>query len=400
MSSTITLSERLNTPISTGELERRWAATRRAMEDAGIDVLLVQSRTQEVGGYVRWLADLPALFVPVTIVFPRDDLMTVITHGDVGQDLAVPAEGTNLLRGVKRYLTTPSFPSIVYTAEYDAELALRALAPYAQATIGIVGRAQISLAAGERIMRELPQASFVEASNVLDPLRAVKSPEEQDRIRATAALQDLVMERAIDAVEPGRRESDIMAVARRAAHELGAEAGVYLSGAGPVGEPTAIAPGHLQHRVLQVGDVLSLLVEVDGPGGFYAELGRMCMLGRVSPELEEEHAFMLEAQRFTVDLLRPGASCRDIWEAYNTFLSDHGRAPERRLHAHNQGYDLVERPLIRFDETMEIAAGMNMACHPSYPHLGVWWWICDNWLIGPDGAGDRLHAYPQRIVER
>ena len=42
----------------------------------------------------------------------------------------------------------------------------------------------------------------------------------------------------------------------------------------------------------------------------------------------------------------------------------HGYRPERRLYAHGQGYDLVERPLIREDEPMKIKAGMNITVHP------------------------------------
>ncbi len=81
-------------------------------------------------------------------------------------------------------------------------------------------------------------------------------------------------------------------------------------------------------------------------------------------------------------------------------MREHGRPEERRIHAHGQGYDLVERPLIRWDETMRIQAGMNFACHPSYLIDGFQSWICDNWLVGPDGPGERLHRFPQKIVER
>ena len=40
--------------------------------------------------------------------------------------------------------------------------------------------------------------------------------------------------------------------------------------------------------------------------------------------------------------------------------------PELRLYCHGQGYDLVERPLIRADETLTLEAGMNIAVHPGY----------------------------------
>ena len=41
----------------------------------------------------------------------------------------------------------------------------------------------------------------------------------------------------------------------------------------------------------------------------------------------EEHEFVLEAQRFCLERLRPGAVCADIWEAYNDFMRAHGRPP-------------------------------------------------------------------------
>ena len=46
----IALSERLQTPISTAELESRWAAVRAAMERDKIDVLLMQSNNDYMGG--------------------------------------------------------------------------------------------------------------------------------------------------------------------------------------------------------------------------------------------------------------------------------------------------------------------------------------------------------------
>ena len=44
------LSERLQTPISTAELERRWGLVREAMEREKIDVLLMQNNNDHMGG--------------------------------------------------------------------------------------------------------------------------------------------------------------------------------------------------------------------------------------------------------------------------------------------------------------------------------------------------------------
>ena len=96
------LSERLQTPISTAELERRWAAVRAAMERDKIDVLLMQNNSDQMGGYVKYFSDLPATNgYPLTVVFPRDDLMTMVTQGPFGgvNELNGKSDGTR--RGVK-----------------------------------------------------------------------------------------------------------------------------------------------------------------------------------------------------------------------------------------------------------------------------------------------------------
>jgi Xaa-Pro aminopeptidase len=391
------LRERVHTPVSDAELERRWAAVRAAMAEHGIDVLVAQNTNDHMGGYVKWLTDVPAVNgYPLTVVFPREDAMSVVTHGPIGED--GPA-GDGLWRGVGRLMTTASFASAPYTREYDAELAARALEGFDGATVGLVSTYALSFAFVDRLSRSLPRARFAEASELVDRIKAIKSPEEQALIRGTAALQDAAMEAAFAAVEPGKRDSDIAAVAQHRSQELGSEQGIYLCASAPPGVPAAIGPRHLQHRVMQAGDVLMLLVENNGPGGHYAELGRTCVLGPAPQQLLEEHAFTLEAQRHCIGLLKPGARAAEVFAAYNAFMREHGRPEERRIHCHGQGYDLVERPLVRFDETMAIETGMNIVCHPTYVQDGTPSWICDNVLIGPDGAAERLHAFPPDVVE-
>ena len=64
-----------------------------------------------------------------------------------------------------------------------------------------------------------------------------------------------------------------------------------------------------------------------------------------------------------------------------SFLSM-GRPEERRLHCHSQGYDMVERPLVRHDEPNAARSNMVVACHPTYATQRTYSWICDNFLIG------------------
>jgi len=395
------LSERLQTPISTAELERRWAAVRAAMEREKIDALLMQNNNDYMGGYVKYFTDLPATNgYPLTVVFPRDDLMTLVSQGPFGGANNPTANGDGMSRGVKQRLTTPSFASCYYTAPYDPELAATALAPYVGGTIGLLGTYQMSFALVDELRKgRLSNTRFLDASDLVDRIKVIKSPEEQALIRRAAAMQDGAMRAAFAAVEPGLRDRDVAAIAQCYSQRHGSENGIYLCASMPPDRPVQFSQRHYQNRVMQEGDVVALLVEDSGPGGMYTELGRSCVVGKASAELKDEFAFALEARRFTLSLLKPGTPSKDIYEAYNDFMRRNGRPEEKRLYAHGQGYDLVERPLIRSDEPMAIAPDMNIVVHPTYMRGGVLSWVCDNYLIGPSGPGERLHRFPEAITE-
>jgi Xaa-Pro aminopeptidase len=394
-------SERLQTPISTAELERRWAAVRAAMEHEKVDVLLMQNNNDHMGGYVKYFTDLPATNgYPQTVVFPRDDLMTLVSQGPMGGVSQPAASGDTMRRGVKTWLTTPSYASCHYTASYDPELAATALAPYAGGTIGLVGTYQMSFAMVDHLQKgRFSNTRFVDASNLVDRIKVLKSAEERDLVRRAAAMQDGAMRAAFAAVEPGMRDRDIAAIAQCYSQRHGSENGIYLCASMPAGMPANFSQRHYQNRVIQKGDVFALLVEDSGPGGMYTELGRTCVVGKASQELQDEFAFTLEARKFTLDRLKPGTPCKDIFAAYNDFMRRNGRPEEKRLYCHGQGYDLVERPLIRDDEPMAIQKDMNIVVHPTYIRGTVMSWVCDNYFIEANGPGERLHKFPEIITE-
>ena len=412
----MTLSERLNTPISNAELERRWRAVRAAMQREKVDVLLMQNNNDHMGGYVRYFTDMPATNgYPNTVVFPCDDEMTVVCQGPFGGSEATAQADTtprageasfdlkgrlSQWRGVKQVLTTPSYASAHYTRDYDPELAAKALKPYAKGTIGYVGTYQMSYALLDYIKRAFPQAHFVDATELVDRIKVIKSAEEMELVKRAALMQDGAMRAAFAAAKPGMRDIEVAAVAQHYSQCHGSENGIYLCASMPLGTPSKFGNRHVQNRVIQKGDQIALLVEDNGPGGMYTELGRSCVVGAKVPQaMKDELAFCKASRKFTLDLLKPGTPCKDIWETFNAFMRKHGRPEEARLYCHGQGYDLVERPLIRSDEPWTIEKDMNIVVHPTYAYGGYLNWLCDNYIIGGNGPGDRIHYFPEEIVE-
>ena len=384
--------------ISDRELERRWTEVRKRMQAEKIDFLVMQNDNEWLGGYVKWFTDVPARNAsPHTVIFPVDEEMTTITEGGKPPgDMGPPAWS---LRGVKRRLTAPFLRSAAYTNSYDAELAVGILKSAKNATIGFLGKGTLSAAFYGHLVQNLPGARLLDASDLIDPIKAVKSDEEIGLIRKTAALQDQAVEYARKAIRPGRRDYEIVADIVRFVIDSGSEEQLVLAGSGPLGRPVPVRKRHFQNRMVQNGDQFSLLIEVNGPGGFYTEIGRIFFVGeKVPSELSDASEEAREAQEATLRLIRPGADPAEIWHANNDLLVRKGFLPETRLYAHGQGYDLVERPLIRDDEPMKLEANMNLTVHPAVGTDNLWVWVCDNYLVTESGVSECLHKTAKMIL--
>jgi Xaa-Pro aminopeptidase len=322
--------------------------------------------------------------------------MTVIGQGPMGAVREFGPQGDGVRRGVARFIGCPSYASAPYTAGYDASLAL----PYLKraGTIGYLGPAAVSFALIDSVRKET-KANLVDASDMVDAIKAAKSAEEIELMRRTAAMQDKAWQAVLKAIRPGMRDLEVAAIAEHEGHRHGSEQGLFLCASGPVGTAAVFGNRHLQNRVIREGDYFSLLIENNGAGGYYTEIGRTCVLGKASQEMKDEYAFILKARKFTLDRLKPGAAPKAIWEEYNAFLREHKKPEEKRLHSHSQGYDMVERPLVRNDEPMPVGANMVFACHPTYATERTYSWICDNFLVGESGAVERLHKTEEKIFE-
>lgn len=390
------LKERLVANVSDAELERRWKAAREVMRDRKVDFLLMRQDEEYFGGYVRWFSGIvPRHSYPFTVIFPVDEEMATIASAPPNQ--ARPPEWA--VRGVKKRLGAPYYPSLHYTNTYDAELAVGVLKERKDATIGVVGMSSMHVPFYQYVTDHLPGAKFVDLTDPIDYLKAIKSPEEIGMIEQTAALQDEALDYVRQKIKPGLRDLDVLAEADYISTKLGStRLQVLISSYHPGEQPIGFMGRHFMNRVLREGDHVVVLLEGNGPGGYYTEIARVFSLGEPTEEAKEMYANVLEAQELTLKLLKPGATPKEIWDANNEFLTKRGSGPEGRLYAHGEGYELVERPAIRYDEPMKIEAGMNIAVHPVGKNSRVWTTLCDNYLVKENGIGPCLHKTPKDII--
>lgn len=392
--------ERLCNIVSTAELERRWAAVRQRMDAQEIDALVLHGSNGYNGtpGYFRWITGIPVMnsYAQAT-VFPRDGLMTLVHHGDFGGHKANDPS-TPEFRGVGERYMAPSFPAIAYTAGFEAEIVARAIQDKRYARVAIVGPGTACHGFVSRLYELLRGVDIADFTDELDRLKAVKSAEDIACLRRTAKMQDEIVAEIGAHIRPGMKDFEVMAYAQYLGQLKGSEGGYMLGTSAPPGQHAMLRHRPFQGRTLREGDMLMFQCENSGPGGFFVHLGRMFVLGKAPCEIQDAFAEVVEAQLYTLGLLQPGASCKQVFAQFNNYLRSRGLPEERRLHCHGQGYEVVERPLIRDDESMDIGVGMNIGIHPSIANPRLFMTVCDNFLLHADGP-ERLHATPHKIFE-
>jgi Xaa-Pro aminopeptidase len=385
--------------VSIAEMQRRWQAVRARMHELGIDALVVQNSSDWVGGYIRWFSNQPATNgYPTGAVFPLEGGISLIEQGPFG-GVRTAGQAELLATGIARRLTTPSYPSVGYSGGYDADIAAGELHRFGAKRVGFVAPASMYHSFGKRLCDVLKHIELVDATDLVDRIKAIKSDEERALIRQVAAMQDAVMARVRDFVRPGLKDFEIAAYAQYVGQQMGSEQGIFLCSSAPWGQAASFRPRSMQGRTLERGDIYSLLIENNGAGGYYTELSRIFVLGQAPQELRDAHATVIDAQRFALSLLKPGASCREIYAQHNAYLRRHDMPEERRLSVHGMGYDMVERPLIRDDEDMLIEEHMAIVCHPGILNARMFVHNTDMYLIEAQGPSECLHRTPKQIFE-
>ena len=389
-----TATQRIRAPIATRELERRWSAVRKGMKEADIDILVMQNDNQYLGGYVRYFTDFPARTgYPVTVLFPKDDGMTMVSHGGPPKPPGPPAWA---VRGVKTRLARPYFRTAYYTNDWDAEEAVKVIKERKDRKVGIVGMGDMHAEFYVYLKENLKGVDIVEASDMVDRIKAVMRDDELAYIRRTAATQDAVFAAMPTIVRPGKWEYQVRGEIARMLMDLGSEEELLRLSSAPPGQPAATMEPFLQNRQIQAGDQVCVLIEPTGPGGFYTEITRTWCLGEAPRDLLEMWDISLQAQKLAASLLKPGVRTGEVFQKVNEFLVAKGQVPEGRANAHGQGYDLVERPLFNLEEPMRLQANMVVALHPLASNEKAFALCCDDYLVTERGA-ERLHKTPQEV---
>jgi Xaa-Pro dipeptidase len=181
----------------------------------------------------------------------------------------------------------------------------------------------LTAASGKRLDRGLGEfARLTDASDLVTPLRLVKSSAEVDYVRRAAELADAAWQAAIDMAKPGAFEGDILAAMHAAVFQGGGDdpGNEFIIGSGPGAMMCRYFTGR---RHLDASDQLTL--EFAGTYRHYhACLMRTLRIGAVPLRQAELFARAKDALLACEAALIPGRTVGDVFQAHADTLDRAG----------------------------------------------------------------------------
>jgi len=356
-----------------------------------VDCIVLYNVDRRLGGAIKYFTDIPIGCYPASVLFPIEGGMTYIGHGAHGRNAIFPYAA----RGVDNNIAVPGMPVMRYT-DYDIAIEeVKIIREKGYKKVGLFRMNMISAALYKYLVENLPDVEFLDVSDMIDEIKAIKSVEELELLKSVVYLHDFLLAAVPCFLRPGRTEREIVDDIQCAAMRMGASNLNVLCGSDPF--KPVLTQYFFQNRRVNKGDMFQCLIEVDGPSGYWGEIGRVWGLGEPPEVMQKAFSDSAELQRHIGSLAKPGVKAADLLAELNRCLADRGYEPETRLYAHGQGYDMVERPSFVEKEDMVLKENMFLAIHPTCANEKTSAYCCDNYLVTRDG-GKRLNKSSQELI--
>ena len=206
----------------------------------------------------------------------------------------------------------------------------------------------------------LPQANFVPAQHLLARLREIKTPTEIEILRRLSRIADKSITDAYRAVRAGSTEMDIAAALTRGVYEQGAEYFKLMIVA--TGERSVFPNVGPTDRVLKNGDVCRVEI-FPMIAGYHAGVCRTAAIGAAPPQAERIWANLTACKHLLLDVIKPGASTRRIYDLYLKKLAEL-QLPPISFVGHGIGLHLHEDPYLGATDDQPLEAGMVLGVEP------------------------------------
>ena len=359
----------------------RMTRARAEMVAHGVDVLLLS-----VGADLPYLTGYEAM--------PLERLTLLVLPRDGEAKLIIP--GLEAPRVVER----PEFALVPWSETEDPlDLAADLMGPASTAAIGDTTWARFLVGLIERC----PDVRFRNASEIMTPLRAVKSADEIARLRAAAAAVDRIAERLQSGEIPlvGQTEAAVSA-------ELGRQ--ILAEGHGRVnfaivaaGENAASPHHHAGDRVIGPDEVVlcdfgGTMYGDDGIG-YCSDLTRCVYTGEPPAEFRELYDVLFAAQAASVAAATVGTPAEDVDRAGRAIIAEAGYG-DYFIHrtGHGIGTEAHEEPYIVEGNDDPLVAGNAFSVEPGIYVPGTWGARIEDIVVAAADGPDPLNTVDHQLA--
>lgn len=244
----------------------------------------------------------------------------------------------------------------------------------------------------------------VDATDLLEQARSVKTDYEQDKLRIANEVAALGLARFEEEVVPGKTEAQVAAAVEQEIRSKGAGyKGANFARAsaeirtGPGSFETLLFVPSRSERIAE-GDVvlLELPTVVDG---YWSDLTRVTVAGRPTEKQKEIHELVSRAQQAAIDKMEPGTSWGEVDEAARETIENGGYGDNfPHITGHGLGLRYHENiPLLYPGAEGKLEPGMVSSVEPGI-YIEGWGGIRmeDNILV-TEGGPELLSTYDRTL---
>lgn len=358
------------------ERDIRFNRIREAMRKQGLDGLIVAGVAGHfTRGYVRYFADTHLWAGHSLILIPLEGEPTHVHVTYAGADWP-----ENLWIADVRRAPHPEKELVTVVAERGLQ----------EGRIGIAGfKKVITLGAFRPLERGLPEVTFVDADEMTDRVRAVKTPLELDQYRELWNLSKAAMQRFVEVVSSGKTERDVAAEAAKVIREGGSFDDLTLIREdGYSGLP--------RDRPLTCDDLVGFHMEICGESGHWSEIDITCAFREPTDVERRLMDSELRAYEEIRKMAKPGVKLSDMARVFERVLVEDGwqlGEPKWHYYFHGHGMDDIQWPwysaMLEDNRDAILQEGMVLCYHPHRNTVPEVVWgphICDDIVITANGA--------------
>lgn len=253
------------------------------------------------------------------------------------------------------------------------------------------------------LQEELPRSTLMDADNLVNWVKTIKSEVEITYMRQAARICETVMQTAIDAIAPGIREKDAAAKVTSAqiagTDEFGGSSPAIFP-IMPSAERTSTA--HLTFdpdRRYQENDVV--LLELSGARyRYHAPLARTVYLGDPPEDLRKTADGVVKGLQETLTFIQPGITAEDVEARWREAIAHTGVVkPSRVGYSYGLNYvpDWGEHTIsLRPGDKTILKQGMTIHFMPGI-WLEAYGFECSEPLLVTEGGCEKFIEFPQKL---